>query len=124
MHRRIGMSKSNACSLLYAASAIAVCSAIYMAFIYAPRERTMGDVQRIFYFHVPLAWVSFLAFLVVFIVSIVYLAAENSRWDNVASSSAEIGTVFCTLTIITGSLWARSFWGRWGSPGRCARFHA
>ncbi len=106
------MSKRYIYSLLHAATAIAICVAIYMAFIYTPQEKTMGDVQRIFYFHVPLAWVSFLAFFVVFITSIVYLAAENSRWDDIASSSAEIGTVFCTLTIITGSLWAKPVWGR------------
>jgi len=84
-----------------------------MAFIYAPTERFMGDVQRIFYFHVPLAWVGFLAFFIVFVASIQFLRRGSARWDHLAYSAAEIGTMFTTLVLITGSLWARPVWGTW-----------
>jgi heme exporter protein C len=85
--------------------------AIYLAFIYAPPHETMGDVQRIFYFHVASAWVSYLAFGITFIGSILYLKSKRMSWDTLAYSSAEIGVVFCTVAIITGSLWAKAVWG-------------
>lgn len=73
----------------------------------------MGVIQRIFYFHVPMAWVAFLAFFVVFISSIMYLWKRDRKWDIIASSSAELGIVFTTLVLITGSVWAKPIWGVW-----------
>ena len=84
---------------------------LYMALFYAPTEKTMGDVQRIFYFHVPSAWVGFLAFFVVFVASIMFLWKRDARWDKVALSAAEIGVVFITLVLITGPIWAKEAWG-------------
>jgi heme exporter protein C len=88
-------------------------AALYLVFIYVPTEKTMGIVQRIFYFHVPLAWVAFLAFFVVFICSIAYLRKRETKWDNIAHSSARIGLVFTTLVLITGPIWAKPAWGVW-----------
>ena len=82
-------------------------------FLYAPTERIQGVVQRIFYFHVPLAWVSYLAFFVVFVCGSVYLWRRDWRWDRWARCSAEVGVVFATLFIVTGSLWAKPIWGTW-----------
>jgi heme exporter protein C len=73
----------------------------------------MGDVQRIFYVHVSLAWLSYLAFFVVFVCSVVYLWRRDQRWDAVARASAEIGVVLTTLFIISGALWGRPVWGTW-----------
>jgi heme exporter protein C len=87
--------------------------ALYMIFIYVPTEANMGVVQRIFYFHVPLAWLAFLAFFIVFICSIFYLVKRNSKLDRVASSSAEVGVIFTTLFLISGSIWAKPIWGVW-----------
>ena len=70
-----------------------------------------GQLQRIFYFHVPSAWVAYLSFAVVFIGSIAYLRTSNRRWDIVAHAAAEIGVVFTTLVLITGPIWARPVWG-------------
>lgn len=72
-----------------------------------------GELQRIFYFHVPAAWVSYLAFTVVFISSIAYLRTGARRWDLLAHSAAEIGVVFCALVLITGPIWAHPVWGTW-----------
>jgi heme exporter protein C len=58
-----------------------------------------------------MAWIAFLAFFVVFIASILYLVKRESRWDRIASSSAEVGVVFTSLALIAGSLWARPIWG-------------
>jgi heme exporter protein C len=88
-------------------------AALYLVFMWAPTERMMGIVQRIFYFHVPMAWVGFLSFSVVFVASIMYLWKRQTKWDNIASSAGEIGIVFTTLVLITGPLWARPVWGAW-----------
>ncbi len=92
-------------------SVAAFLGALWMVFGYAPREATMGDVQRIFYFHVASAWVGFFGFFVTFVASIVYLVREERRWDIVASSSAEVGLAFITMTLLTGMLWAKPVWG-------------
>jgi heme exporter protein C len=81
----------------------------------APTERLQGDVQRIFYLHLPLAWISYLAFFIVFVCSIAYLTRRTPRWDRLARASAEIGVVFTTLMMISGSLWAYPIWGTWWS---------
>ena len=94
-------------------SLLSIGLAIYMTFIFAPMEKTMGQVQRIFYFHLPLAWIGFLAFFVVFLSGIAYLITRSAKWDTVALSSAEIGVVFSTLVLITGSIWAKKAWNTW-----------
>ena len=95
------------------ASAIAMIAALYMVSVYAPTERTMGDVQRIFYFHVSSAWVGFFAFFVTLMASVAYLGKEMRQWDIVALSSVEVGVTFITMTIVTGSIWARVAWNVW-----------
>jgi heme exporter protein C len=97
--------------LLSGFSTVAVLIALGMAFLYAPREMTMGEVQRIFYFHVASAWVGFFAFFVTFLAGIGYLVRGERRWDILALSSVEIGLTFIAMTVITGSLWARPAWG-------------
>ncbi|MBV9479903.1 MAG: cytochrome c biogenesis protein CcsA [Acidobacteria bacterium] len=87
--------------------------ALYEALIGAPTERTMGEVQRIFYYHVSSAWTAFLLFLTNFIASVVYLAKKNSKADAVAAVTAEVGVLFCSVVLVTGPLWARPVWGIW-----------
>jgi heme exporter protein C len=87
--------------------------ALYLTLVYAPREAVMGDVQRVFYFHVAAGWVGALAFLVAFMAGIVYLVKKDFRWDDLALSSVEIGIVFTFINIVTGSIWARPIWNTW-----------
>ena len=84
-----------------------------LIFLYVPPEKEMGDIQRIFYFHVPLAWIAFLAFFVVFVTGILYLWKRHQKWDLLAQASAEIGIIFTTLVLITGPIWAKPVWGSW-----------
>ncbi len=98
---------------LAGATALVMLLAIGMAFFYAPTEAVQGDVQRIEYIHVPIAWTAFLAFFIVFVASALYLWRKDERWDWLARSGAEIGTIFTTLALITGSLWGRPVWGAW-----------
>lgn len=91
----------------------------YQAIYVAPTEATMGEVQRIFYYHVPSAMLSFLFFFLSFAASVVYLITRRNHpskamaADAFALSSAEVGVAFCTVVLITGPLWARPVWGIW-----------
>jgi len=96
---------------LIIAAGLAVMAASAMALVYAPREPIMGDVQRIFYFHVASAWVGFLAFGVALASGIAYLARRDRRWDTLAASSIEVGLAFMVMAVVTGALWARPVWG-------------
>lgn len=98
---------------VWLAALAAMVAALYAIFFYAPTERTMGPVQRIFYIHVPSAGVAFTAFFLVFLASIIFLIKKERKWDLLAYSSAEIGLLYCTLVLITGPLWARPVWGTW-----------
>ncbi len=88
----------------------------YQALVVAPTEETMGDVQRIFYVHVPAATVGFTLFFVNFIASLAYLWKRSPKADALAAASAEVGVVFCSVVLITGPIWARYAWGVWWSP--------
>src|SRR6202790_5668384 len=87
--------------------------ALYEALVAAPTEQTMGDVQRIFYYHVPSAWTAFILFFVNFFASVMYLIWRTSKADIVALVTAEVGVVFCTVVLVTGPIWARPVWGIW-----------
>jgi heme exporter protein C len=88
-------------------------AALYLVFFYAPREAVMGDVQRVFYFHVAAGWVGALAFLVTAVGGVVYLVRADRRWDRLALASVEIGVVFTLVNIVSGSIWARPIWNTW-----------
>lgn len=100
-------------TVLYTLAFIFMFLSTYAAFCYAPTEVKMGHVQRIFYFHMGSVWVATVAFTMVFISSIAYLISRKREWDIRAYASAEIGVVFITITIITGSIWAKPVWGTW-----------
>ncbi len=100
-------------TILNWATVVMMLGGLAMVFLYAPRERTMGDVQRIFYFHLGSAWVGFFAFFVTMVSGVLYLWKGAQRWDVVGSASAEVGTVFMTMAIVSGSLWARPVWNTW-----------
>ena len=93
--------------------------AFYQAMYVAPVEATMGNIYRIFYYHVPAAWVTFLFFLINLVASIVYLAMRHRDplramgADALALASAEVGVLFCTAVLMMGMLWARPVWGIW-----------
>ena len=94
-------------------SATAVFAAVVRAAFFTPLEAKQGAAQKIFYIHVPAAWVAFLAFFLVAIASGVYLWLRDQRLDQFAESSAEVGVIFTTVVLITGPLWAKPIWGTW-----------
>ena len=86
---------------------------LYLIFFYAPTEQVMGNIQRLFYFHLPTVWVGFLAFFIVFVSSIAYLLKRDPVWDRRAYAAGEAGVVFLTVAIVTGAIWAKPVWGVW-----------
>lgn len=98
---------------LIIAAGLAMLMALYAALIYAPTERIMGIIQRVFYFHIASAWVSFFALFVAFAVSIGYLVKRERALDIWATASVEIGVLFCTIVLLSGSIWARPIWNTW-----------
>lgn len=99
--------------VLPVATGITMLAAIVMVFLLVPSDRAQGVVQRIFYFHVNLAWMCFAGFVVVSIASAWYLATGSRGADRLALASAEVGMLYTTLMLITGPLWAKPIWGVW-----------
>jgi heme exporter protein C len=100
-------------AILFPAVGALMVFCIYRVFLVVPNEVTMGVVQRIFYFHVPSAWVAFLAFFLVFLGSVLFLWTRQAVWDTLAHAAAELGVVFCAIVLFTGPIWARPVWGTW-----------
>jgi heme exporter protein C len=100
-------------SILDGVTAVLFVIATAMVFFYAPEEQVMGQVQRVFYFHVSAGWVGMLGFLVAAIAGIAYLRTGNRKWDIVGLSAVEIGMVFAFINIVSGSIWARPIWNTW-----------
>jgi heme exporter protein C len=101
-----------------AVSAALILVALYLALAGAPEPANISTAvgrhaYRIIYFHIPTAWVGFLAFFVTFLGGIAYLRTQARKWDIVALASAEIGTVFMLGVLLTGSIWAKPFWNTW-----------
>lgn len=109
--RRVARPALRGQKLLAVAATVAMAATIWAALRIAPEDAEQGPPQRIFYIHVPSAWIAFLAFGVVFVASIALLATGKRRWDDLAAASAEVGVIFTTAVLITGPLWARPIWG-------------
>jgi heme exporter protein C len=107
------MRKSRLDNMLGILVLVGMIVALYMAFLQAPREKTMGDLQRIFYFHVPAGMVGLVALAVNFAASLMYLIRKNRWWDSLALSAAELGVMFMTIVLVTGPIWAKPVWLVW-----------
>jgi heme exporter protein C len=107
------MTTSQLVRVLGGLAALALLAGLVMAFAVAPREVTQGNVQRIMYVHVPAVWVAYLAFLMVFVTSVVFLWTRSPRADRLAHAGAEVGVLFLGVNIATGSIWGKPTWGTW-----------
>jgi heme exporter protein C len=101
-----------ALTILTAFTGLMLLIATYLAFIYAPTEVNMGDVQRIFYFHVGAAWAGALAFAVTVYAGVRYLVKPAQNWDILGHSSVEVGLALITITLTSGPVWAQFAWGK------------
>jgi heme exporter protein C len=98
-------------SWLDTVAGLAVVGTVIRAAFFTPLEAKQGAAQKIFYIHVPSAWVAFLAFGLVAIASAAFLWLRDPRLDRFAESSAEVGVIFTSVVLITGPLWAKPIWG-------------
>ncbi len=94
-------------------SVVLLAVAAYLALVYAPEEATMGQVQRVFYFHVATAWTGLLGFVAAGVAGVVYLVKREEKWDIIEVAAVEISLVFFFITIVLGSIWARPIWNTW-----------
>jgi len=85
----------------------------YVAFHYAPVEKSMGIIQKIFYLHLPSALSSFVAFGVCFYANLMYVFKRQPKWDWLGVSAAEVGLAFISVVLVTGPIWAHPVWGIW-----------
>lgn len=97
------------CVLLFVLIALTA----YIAFHYAPIERTMGIIQKIFYLHLPAAFTSFVALGVCFFANLMYVFKREAKWDWLGVSAAEVGLAFISVVLVTGPIWAHPVWGIW-----------
>jgi len=90
-----------------------VIAGAYAAFYIAPNERTMGVLQRIFYFHAATAWAGMDAFFICFVANLLYVWKRQPKYDWLGVTCAEVGLVCTTVVLITGPIWAKPAWGIW-----------
>jgi heme exporter protein C len=105
--------KPTALKVLDIASIVLLAVAAYLALVFAPEELVMGQVQRVFYFHVATAWTGLLGFVAAGAAGVVYLIKRDEKWDIIEVAAVEISLVFFFITIILGSIWARPVWNTW-----------
>ncbi|HML39440.1 MAG TPA: cytochrome c biogenesis protein CcsA [Bellilinea sp.] len=105
--------KPAALRILDVTSIVLLLIATGMVFFYAPIEKVMGLVQKVFYFHVATAWVGMVSFGLAAVVGIIYLIKKDERFDLISVASVEIGLVFTMICLISGSIWARPIWNAW-----------
>lgn len=98
---------------LMAAAVAAMAAALVRAIFFTPAERLQGLAQKIFYVHVPSAWVAFLAFGLTAVAGATWLFIKDARLDRFAESSAEVGVIFTTGVLVSGPLWGKPIWGAW-----------
>src|SRR5512139_677750 len=85
----------------------------YLALVFAPKELVMGDVQRVFYFHIGTAWTALIGFILAAVFSVTHLVSKNLKWDRLEVAAIEVSMVFFFITIVLGSIWARPAWNTW-----------
>ena len=101
--------------LLGGTALVGLMATVVLGIWVTPPDEVMGDLVRLLYVHPSLAWVAYLAFGVTALAAVLYLwpRTRSLFWDRLGASSAEIGVVFCALTLVTGSIWGRPTWGVW-----------
>ena len=99
--------------ILDAVSILVLIGATYMALVFAPTELVMGNVQRVFYFHLGTAWTALLGFILAAVFSVVFLITKDLKWDRYQVAAIEVSLVFFLITIVLGSIWARPAWNTW-----------
>lgn len=105
--------KPRTLTVLDAFSFVLMAVATWMVFFYAPTEKTLGQVQRVFYFHVSTGWLGMAAYIAAAVAGLIYLFRPNKKWDVFAVACVELGLIYSFVNIASGSIWARPSWNTW-----------
>jgi heme exporter protein C len=105
-------SKPVALRILDIAAIILLAISAYTA-LNAPTERVMGEVQKVFYFHIGTAWTALIGFILAGVFSVIYLITKDLKWDRFQVAAIEVSLIFFLITIVLGSIWARPAWNTW-----------
>lgn len=90
-----------------------IVAATIVNFVYPGTEQTMGDLFRLFYIHIGTFYGGFFAFFAAVVAGVAYIRTQNPKWDHLGIAGIEIGLGLSTITIVTGSIWAKRLWGQW-----------
>lgn len=99
--------------LYWTVTALAFAVAIAMVVGYVPTEQTMGEIQKVFYIHLPSAILTFVAALIVCVASVAYIMTNRLAWDDLAAAGARTTVLLCSIVLLTGMIWGKSAWGAW-----------
>ncbi len=94
-------------------TALGVIGGLYMALVYARTDIDQGDVQRIFYIHMPAFMGAFLSFCMTVVGGIMYLRTRSVKWDSLALAGVEVGFALGIVNLVTGMIWSRPIWNTW-----------
>lgn len=100
-------------SILALAGGIGLAFCQWLVYSWTPVEATLGPVQKIFYMHLPLAIWAMTSFFLIFLFSILYLWKRKAAFDRLCAAAAELGVLFCGLSLASGIIWAKKSWGVW-----------
>ncbi len=105
--------RPRALRVLWALALTLIVASLAMVWFYAPMERVMGLVQKVFYFHVAANWLGMLSFIIAAGMAVLYLITRDPRWDRLEVAAVEIGWAFSIMGVVSGSVWARPIWNTW-----------
>lgn len=106
-------SQPRALRILTIVTLLAVALGLFLALVYVGPDSLQGDIQRIFYIHMPVFFGAFVAFSATVIGGIMYLRTRKVKWDTLALAGAEVGLILSLVNLATGSIWARPIWNTW-----------
>lgn len=105
--------RPRALTVLSIITVLSVAVGLYLALVYAGLDTTQGEIQRIFYIHMPVFFGAFLAFAGTVLGGMMYLRTRQVKWDTLAVAGVEVGLVLAIINLATGSIWARPIWNTW-----------
>lgn len=108
---QVAARRNNILQIATGVSVLLFIAATLMTFFYPGTERTMGEVQRVFYIHLGTFFGAFVVFIGAVIAGIAYLKTGKVGWDHLGLACIEVGIWFSTITVVTGMVWARPTWG-------------
>lgn len=103
----------NTLKILTVLTLLGLVATLYLGLFNAGTDVTQGEIQRIFYIHMPSFFGAFTAFGTTVVAGILYLIKRDDKWDRLAVAGVEVGLAMALINLVTGSIWARPIWNTW-----------